>query len=79
MLNKTVKVENEVALYRDLSSGAIVNTDSSARESYLKHRESILANRKATEQNAKDIEELKGEISDIKQMLVQILANVQNK
>lgn len=77
MLNRSVKVENEVALYRDLRSGAIVNTDVSARESYLKNRESILANRKATEQNTQDIEQLKGEISDIKQMLVQILANVQ--
>lgn len=72
-----VKVENEVNLYRDLTSGAIVNTDISAREAYLRQREALLKQKNATEQNAQDIEELKGEISDIKQMLTLILANVQ--
>ena len=72
-----VKVENEVNLYRDLKSGAIVNTDDSARRAYLQQREAALKQRNATDQNAKDIEELKGEISDIKQMLTLILANVQ--
>ncbi len=76
MLDK-IKVDNEAALYRDLSSGAIVNTDYSAREAYLKQRENMLRTKEISEQNTRDIEELKGEISDIKQMLVQILANVQ--
>ena len=77
MLDKIVKVDNEPALFRDLKSGAIVNTDHSAREAYLKQRENLLRTKEISEQNSKDIEELKGEISDIKQMLVQILANVQ--
>ena len=76
-MHNVLKVENENSLYRDLSSGAIINTDSSAREAYLKQRENILRTREATEKNTKDIQELKGEISDIKQMLSQILANVQ--
>lgn len=76
MLDK-IKVDNEPSLYRDLSSGAIVNKDYSAREAYLKQRENLLRTKEISEQNTKDIEELKGEISDIKQMLVQILANVQ--
>lgn len=77
MLDKIVKVDNEPALFRDLSSGAIVNTDYSAREAYLKQRENLLRTKEISEQNSKDIEELKGEMSDIKQMLVKILANVQ--
>ena len=76
-MHNVLKVENENSLYRDLSSGAIINTDSSAREAYLKQRENILRTREATEKNTKDIQELKGEISDIKQMLAQILHNVQ--
>jgi hypothetical protein len=76
-VHNVLKVENENSLYRDLSSGAIINTDSSAREAYLKQRENILRTREATEKNTKDIQELKGEISDIKQMLAQILHNVQ--
>lgn len=76
MLN-AVKVENENKLVRDLNSGAIINTDDSARDTYLKNREQLLRQRKATEQNTEDIQELKGEVSDIKQMLTQILAIVQ--
>jgi predicted nucleic acid-binding Zn-ribbon protein len=76
-VHKAVKVENEVGLYRDLSSGAIVNTDDSARNAYLKHRKALLKSREETEQNTQDIKELKGEVQDIKQMLSQILAHVQ--
>ena len=76
-MHNAVKVENETNLYRDLNSGAIINTDSSGREAYLKQRENMLKTRQATEKNTADIQELKGEISDIKQMLMQILANVQ--
>lgn len=76
-MHNAIKVENETNLYRDLSSGAIINTDSSGREAYLKQRESLLRTRATTEKNTADIQELKGEISDIKQMLMQILANVQ--
>lgn len=74
---KAIKVENENKLIRDLSSGAIINTDDNARDTYLKNREQLLRQRQATEQNTQDIQELKGEVSDIKQMLTQILAIVQ--
>jgi predicted nucleic acid-binding Zn-ribbon protein len=76
-VHKAVKVENEVGLYRDLSSGAIVNTDDSGRNAYLKQRKALLKAREETEQNTRDIQELKGEVQDIKQMLSQILAHVQ--
>ena len=76
MLNQ-LKVENENGLYRDMSSGAIINKDTSSRDAYLKQRENILKSREATEKNTKDIQELKGELGDIKQMLAQILQNVQ--
>ena len=76
MLNE-LKVENENGLYRDMSSGAIINKDTSSRDAYLKQRENILKSREATEKNTKDIQELKGELGDIKQMLAQILQNVQ--
>ena len=76
-MHNVLKVENENALYRDMSSGAIINKDNSSREAYLKQRENLLRTRDATEKNTKDIQELKGEIGDIKQMLAQILQNVQ--
>ena len=72
-----VKVENESGLYRDMSSGAIINTDDGSREAYLEKREKLLKSRQQLEQNSQDIQDLRGEISDIKQMLTQILANVQ--
>jgi hypothetical protein len=76
-VHNAVKVENESKLYRDLNSGAIVNTDNGGREAYLKQRENLLRTKQLSEQNTQDIQELRGEISDIKQMLTQILASVQ--
>jgi prefoldin subunit 5 len=72
-----VKVENESRLVRDMSSGAIINTDDSAHEAYLRQRENLLRSKQQLEQNSQDIQDLRGEISDIKQLLTQILANVQ--
>lgn len=76
-MHNIVKVENESRLYRDLSTGAIINTDSGAREAYLKQRENLLRTKQLAEQNTQDIKDLRGEINDIKHMLTQILANVQ--
>lgn len=76
-MHNAVKVENESRLYRDLNSGAIVSTDNGAREAYLKQRENLLRTKQLAEQNTQDIQDLRGEISDIKQLLTQILANVQ--
>ena len=76
-MRNVVKVENENKLFRDLNSGAIISTDSSAREAYLKQRENLLHTKQLAEQNTQDIKDLRGEIGDIKQMLTQILANVQ--
>jgi hypothetical protein len=76
-VHNAVKVENESKLFRDLNSGAIINTDSGGREAYLKQRENLLRTKQLSEQNTQDIQELRGEISDIKQMLTQILASVQ--
>ena len=72
-----VKVENESGLVRDMSSGAIINTDDNAHEAYLRQRENLLKSKQQLEQNSQDIQDLRGEISDIKQLLTQILANVQ--
>lgn len=76
-MHNVVKVENENKLYRDLSSGAIINTDSSAREAYLKQRENLLRTKQLAEQNSQEIKDIRGEIDDIKHLLSQILASVQ--
>jgi len=64
-----LKVEGHDALYRDTSTGAIVNNDKSE---YAKYREA----RKRTmkfENIESDLNNLKEEISEIKSLLVELI------
>jgi len=62
---KYLKVEGHENLYRDVSTGAIINTEKSAPKNFSQ-----------TFGNAvKDINTLKEEISEIKQLLKEIVRN----
>lgn len=63
-----IRVEGEKNLYRDASSGAIINTDEHEYSQYIAQREK----RKKERQ---EILELKNELSEIKTLLVQLLKN----
>jgi hypothetical protein len=61
-----IPVEGHPNLYRDSKTNAIINTDKTAYNSYLKSLSS-------KEKEKKEIEEMKNELSEIKTLLYQLL------
>ncbi len=72
---KFLKVAGHDGLVRDTSTGAILNTNTSDYNNYMKQREAALQrNRQITEQS-EEINNIKNELSEIKSLLTQLLAN----
>lgn len=62
-----IPIEGHPNLYRDPSSGAIINTDSYSYDQYIKV--------KTEKKNQKEeIENIKNEISEIKQLLMELIS-----
>ena len=61
-----IKVQDENNLYRDIDTGAIINTDGSAFEKYKKSRNKF----RNMEQ---ELDYVKSEISEIKSLLHQLI------
>ena len=68
MATKTVKVEDNPDLVRDLTNQAIINTNSNAYDARLQQ----IAKVKLDEQQSADIEELKKDMTEIKKLLKKI-------
>jgi hypothetical protein len=68
MAKKTLKVEDNPDLVRDLSSQAIINTNSNAYAARLAQRKKV----KLDEQQSADIEVLKEDMKEIKKLLKNI-------
>lgn len=66
---KYAKVEGHPNLLRDLSTNAIINTDSIASEQYLKTRKRKLQDQEKISSMECEIEDIKSSIDEIKQML----------
>ena len=70
MKNKRyAKVEGHPNLLRDLSTNAIVNTDSIASEQYIKTRKRKLHEQEKISNMESEIDEIKSSINEIKQLL----------
>ena len=68
-MNTYAKIEDRLDLIKDLDSGAILNTSSTALEMYKKQR-SHMSKINSVEQ---DINSLKSDINDIKNLLRELL------
>jgi wobble nucleotide-excising tRNase len=68
-----VKIENADGLVRDLSSGAVINTNRVEYENYLQKRKSSSELKQQIKQNSDEIKEIKSEISEIKQLLISLI------
>jgi hypothetical protein len=66
-------VEGHPNLIRDLSTNAIINTDSFSSEQYNKIRNSKKQEKQKIEQLHSDVEELKSSVDEIKQLLRSIV------
>jgi len=65
-MSDLTRVEGETYLYRDESSGAIVNTDTSAYSLHMKRKQLFI-------RQASEINSLKEEITEIKSLLKELV------
>lgn len=64
-----VKVQNEIALERDMGSRAIINTDIDAYNKYM-------ARKQAKEEEKRELDNLKNEVRELKEMVQNLLGNI---
>lgn len=68
-----VKIQDRESLVRDLTSGAIINTDKTEYENYLIKRNASKQMKLQIEKNSEEIAEIKNDISEIKQLLISLI------
>ena len=68
-----VNIDGKDGLVRDISSGAILNTNRTEYENYIARREQAKTAKQQIAQQAEEINNIKNEIGEIKQMLVALL------
>jgi len=73
MMNQYLKVEGHNGLVRDMSTGAIINTNRTEYEEYMARKR--LAEQREVEisKHSEDINILKNEMQEIKSMILQLL------
>jgi hypothetical protein len=67
---RLVRIEGHLNLYKDESTGAVINMDNTAYNQYIQSMKNK-ENRKRIQQ--REIDNLKNEMSEIKSLLVEIL------
>ena len=72
-MGQLLKVEGNTSLARDVASNAIVNTNVSDYESYIKNKEIALARVQRIDRQDEDINMLKQDMAEIKQMLAMLI------
>ena len=73
MHNKYIKVEGNSDLVRDAETMAILNTNRTDYDNYLRKRDSILSDKQQIQVQAEEINNLKEDLSEVKQMLTALL------
>ena len=68
-MSNFVNIENATGLVRDLTSGAIINTNRAAKESFLRKQSAQNLLKDQVQQNADKIEKIESDISEIKEMI----------
>jgi hypothetical protein len=68
-----IKVEGNSDLVRDADTLAILNTNRTDYENYLRKRDSILSEKQQIQLQAEEINNLKEDLNEIKQMLSALL------
>jgi hypothetical protein len=72
-----VKIQNKDGLIRDLSSGAVINTNTTDRENYLQKRNVAKELNQQIKQNADKIEKIESDVTEIKEMLAMLIKGKQ--
>jgi hypothetical protein len=72
-MTQFLKVEGNSDLVRDASNMAILNTNRTEYENYIRKRETMLAMKEEVSRNSQEIGIIKEDLSEIKQMLTALL------
>lgn len=72
-MNNYLKVQNAENLVRDMTTGAVINTDTSGYESYIAQRNRVKSQKEQILQQEKDINNIKNELYDIKELLLSLI------
>jgi hypothetical protein len=68
-----VKIQNKDGLVRDMSSGAVLNTNKTDYENYLQRKRQAELAKEQVSKQVEEINNLKNELSEIKQMLLALM------
>lgn len=68
-----VKIDGREGLVRDLSSGAILNTNRTDYENYIARRAAEMKTKEQVAKQNEEINNIKNEMCEIKQMLLALL------
>ena len=68
-----VKIKDRDSLVRDMTSRAIINTDTAEYQNYLIKRSASQKMKEQLQQNSEEIAEIKTDISEIKQLLISLI------
>jgi cell shape-determining protein MreC len=77
-MNTFVKVEGNSSLMRDTSTRAVVNSNASEYQAYMRTKQAMLQRKSETERQAEEINNLKQDIGEIKQMLAMLINSKEN-
>ena len=72
-----VKIQNKDGLLRDLSSGAVINTNRTDYENYLQRKTASKELQHQIKQNSDKIEKIESDLDEIKQMLIMLIKDKQ--
>ena len=70
---EVLQVDSNASLVRDVESRAIINTNDSEFETYLKNREIMLSRVNQLQEQNEKINRLENDINDIKNMLTMLI------
>ena len=68
-----LKVKDHNGFYKDTSTGAVVNTNTSDYERYVHTRSKLLEDQERLESLEGDLNDVKGDLKDIKSLLLKVL------
>jgi hypothetical protein len=68
-----IKVQGDPSLVRDSSTMAILNTNGTDYENYIRRRQSLMSDKEQLATQAQEINNIKEDLSEIKQMLTALL------
>ena len=68
-----VRIKDSDSLIRDLSSGAVINTNTTDYQNYLARKNSSKDMKQQIKQNSDKIEKIESDLSEIKQLLITLI------